>query len=53
MAKKKTDDITRRQVVQIGAATAVAAAVVTKACGFCATQIPLAAKRCPNCTSQL
>ena len=32
---------------------APAAAVVTKACGFCATQIPLAAKRCPNCTSQL
>ena len=30
-----------------------AAAPVTKACGFCATQIPLAAKRCPNCTSQL
>jgi large conductance mechanosensitive channel len=25
----------------------------TKACGFCATQIPLAATRCPNCTSQL
>ena len=31
MAKKKSDDITRREVVQIGAATAVAAAVVTKA----------------------
>ena len=29
------------------------AAATTKACGFCATQIPLAAKRCPNCTSQL
>ncbi len=25
----------------------------TKACGFCATVIPLAATRCPNCTSQL
>jgi large conductance mechanosensitive channel len=25
----------------------------TKACAFCATVIPLAATRCPNCTSQL
>jgi large conductance mechanosensitive channel len=25
----------------------------TKACPFCATDIPLAAKRCPNCTSEL
>lgn len=25
----------------------------TKACPHCATQIPLAATRCPNCTSQL
>ncbi|MEJ5224819.1 MAG: large-conductance mechanosensitive channel protein MscL [Anaerolineales bacterium] len=25
----------------------------TKECPFCATQIPLAATRCPNCTSQL
>lgn len=30
-----------------------AAAPTTKACPFCATDIPLAAKRCPNCTSQL
>jgi large conductance mechanosensitive channel len=29
------------------------AAVSTKDCPFCATAIPLAAKRCPNCTSQL
>jgi large conductance mechanosensitive channel len=29
------------------------AAPSTKACPFCAMQIPLAAKRCPNCTSQL
>jgi large conductance mechanosensitive channel len=29
------------------------AAPATKACPFCATQIPVAAKRCPNCTSQL
>ena len=25
----------------------------TKACPFCATDIPVAATRCPNCTSQL
>ena len=30
-----------------------AAAVVTKDCPFCATPIPVGAKRCPNCTSQL
>ena len=30
-----------------------AAAPTTKACPYCATDIPLAAKRCPNCTSQL
>jgi large conductance mechanosensitive channel len=29
------------------------AAVTTRDCPFCATAIPLAAKRCPNCTSQL
>ena len=29
------------------------AAPNTKACAFCATAIPLAATRCPNCTSQL
>lgn len=29
------------------------AAATTKACPYCATDIPLAAKRCPNCTSQL
>ena len=28
-------------------------AASTKPCAFCATEIPLAAKRCPNCTSQL
>lgn len=32
---------------------APAAAPETKPCPFCATQIPIAAKRCPNCTSQL
>jgi large conductance mechanosensitive channel len=28
-------------------------APTTKACSFCATDIPVAATRCPNCTSQL
>jgi large conductance mechanosensitive channel len=28
-------------------------APTTKDCQFCCTSIPLAAKRCPNCTSQL
>lgn len=32
---------------------APAAAPTTKDCPQCATSIPLAAKRCPNCTSQL
>jgi large conductance mechanosensitive channel len=30
-----------------------AAAPSTKECGYCKTSIPLAATRCPNCTSQL
>jgi large conductance mechanosensitive channel len=30
-----------------------AAAPTTKTCPQCATEIPLSAKRCPNCTSQL
>ena len=29
------------------------AAPTTKDCRFCATSIPIAATRCPNCTSQL
>jgi large conductance mechanosensitive channel len=32
---------------------AAPAAPATKDCAFCCTPIPLAAKRCPNCTSQL
>jgi len=32
---------------------APAAAATTKSCTFCATTIPLAATRCPNCTSEL
>lgn len=31
----------------------IPAAPNTKNCTFCATSIPLAASRCPNCTSQL
>lgn len=30
-----------------------AAEVTTKECGFCFTEIPLKAHRCPHCTSQL
>jgi large conductance mechanosensitive channel len=30
-----------------------AAAPTTKECGFCATPIPLKARRCPHCTSEL
>jgi large conductance mechanosensitive channel len=33
--------------------TRFAPAVATKACPYCQTDIPLAAVRCPNCTSQL
>ena len=32
---------------------APAAAPTTKDCPFCATAIPIPAKRCPNCTSEL
>jgi large conductance mechanosensitive channel len=32
---------------------APAAAPTTKECSYCATAIPTAAKRCPNCTSEL
>lgn len=32
---------------------APAADPTTKPCVFCATEIPLAAKRCPHCTSEL
>ena len=34
-------------------APAPAAATTTKDCPMCATAIPLAAKRCPNCTSEV
>jgi large conductance mechanosensitive channel len=29
------------------------AAATTKDCPYCSTSIPITAKRCPNCTSQL
>jgi len=32
---------------------APAAAPTTKECPYCKTEIPLAATRCPHCTSQL
>jgi large conductance mechanosensitive channel len=35
------------------APAAAPAAPTTKDCPFCATAIPIPAKRCPNCTSQL
>lgn len=34
-------------------APVIAAAPTTKTCPYCATEIPLKATRCPNCTSQL
>jgi large conductance mechanosensitive channel len=34
-------------------AAAPAPAPTTKACPFCATDIPIPAKRCPHCTSEL
>lgn len=36
-----------------GAKDAPAEAPTTKACPFCASDIPVAATRCPHCTSQL
>ena len=40
-----------RQINRLTAAPP--AAPTTKSCPLCATTIPLAAKRCPNCTSEL
>ena len=39
--------------LQVPVLVAVPTASSTKGCPFCATLIPIAAKRCPNCTSQL
>jgi large conductance mechanosensitive channel len=42
-----------RMVSRLQRPPAPAPAPATKTCPFCATPIPVAAKRCPNCTSQL
>jgi len=42
-----------RAINRMHAAPAPAAAPTTKTCPQCATEIPLSAKRCPHCTSQL
>jgi large conductance mechanosensitive channel len=42
-----------RQINRMIPPPAIAPVDPTKACPFCASQIPLAAKRCPHCTSQL
>ena len=46
--------ITVKQTSKLGKKPAAApAAPTTKDCQFCCTAIPIAATRCPNCTSQL
>jgi large conductance mechanosensitive channel len=42
-----------RMVNRWSAKPAPAAAPTTKECGYCKTEIPIKATRCPNCTSQL
>ncbi len=42
-----------RQVNRLTVKPAPAAAPTTKDCEFCATSIPLKARRCPHCTSEL
>ena len=42
-----------RQVNRMTASPAAAAAPTTKECSYCASSIPLKAKRCPQCTSDL
>ena len=47
-------NLSRRSAVAPAKAGAPApAAPTTKDCPFCCTPIPIAATRCPNCTSQL
>jgi large conductance mechanosensitive channel len=48
---KQTNRI--KSAIDRRAATAAAASPTTKECPFCASTIPIKAKRCPNCTSQL
>ena len=45
--------ITVKQASKLGKKPAAPAAPTTKDCQFCCTAIPIAATRCPNCTSQL
>ena len=42
-----------KMVNRWSAKPAPAAAPTTKECGYCKTEIPVKATRCPNCTSQL
>ncbi len=42
-----------RQANQMAAKPVAPAAPTTKDCPFCCSSIPIQAKRCPNCTSQL
>jgi large conductance mechanosensitive channel len=42
-----------RQVNRLRPPALVPAAPALKPCAYCCSQIPLAAIRCPNCTSQL
>jgi large conductance mechanosensitive channel len=42
-----------RQINRLVPPPVTAPAEPQKACQFCASQIPLAAKRCPHCTSTL
>lgn len=42
-----------RQVNRWTTRPAPAAAPTTKDCPYCATKIPIAATRCPNCTSEI
>jgi len=42
-----------KMVNRWSAKPAPAAAPTTKECGYCKTEIPIKATRCPNCTSQL
>jgi len=45
--------LTVRQASMLRKKPAPATAPTTKDCQFCCTPIPIAATRCPNCTSQL
>ena len=45
--------LTVRQASMLRKKPAATTAPITKDCQFCCTPIPIAATRCPNCTSQL